>query len=79
MSLKPKDYWDSCAEAGSKQRARTAFAEARPTLQILSFEKNALVSLAHKFNICRFLIDFCFSVQRATFFQTPRVQAQDQA
>lgn len=44
-SFLSQEYWDSCAEAGGKQRARTSFSEPRPTLEVLSFENMNFLNL----------------------------------
>lgn len=44
-SFLSQEYWDSCPEAGGKQRARTSFSEPRPTLEVLSFENMNFLNL----------------------------------
>lgn len=38
-----EEWWDSCPAAGPKTRQRQAFAESRPTLEVLSVQNNALM------------------------------------
>ena len=33
-----QEWWDTCTEAGPKQRVRESFGEAKPTLQLLCWK-----------------------------------------